>query len=135
MRNWTNDLAALLVANSSGSLVLGTNLFIGEIGETASLDSMATLLYPSGGGLDSEAVSHRPGLQITQRCKSYATAWAEAWRVYEYFLANPGPTRLGASPYTLMQGIKAVQTPFSIGRDETQSWRIVCNYELELLAQ
>lgn len=118
------DLAAWLAAHGVG--VAGTSLFIGQIPESA---VEAVLIVPTAGLPGDPAVGvDFPAIQVTARSPSFATAHAKAHRVFDLLNEMPATT-MGTSRVTYC---KAQQLPTSLGTDEAEAWRIVCNYRFWL---
>lgn len=135
MNDWLNNLALYLQAR--GVATVGTDLFQGQFPLSFDPRTNCTVLIPTagkagerqkGGGVDF------PRVQITCRCTNFAPAWLLARAIY-VLLDGSGPFTQGdPSTGTAFQYIKAVQAPFSIGPDDQQAWRIVANYQLEILS-
>mgnify|MGYP001576753400 FL=1 len=72
------------------------------------------------------AVEERPHVQIVRRSMVYARARAEMnviWRM----LDGAGDMTINGTRY---KWIESLQSPFSIGRDETQRELIACNFRV-----
>jgi hypothetical protein len=133
MKFWLTDFAQLVAANGGGSLA--TNLFTGQLPAELDAAALATLLFPSGGSGGDEVGVELRNLQITHRCRTFATAWDEAQRLYGVLRGLAWPLRLGSDPdYTLVQQLNVISPPAALGLDENRCWRITTNFELELLA-
>lgn len=72
-------------------------------------------------------------VQVTSRHSDYPTARAKAWQVYHLLNVPEGPINLSGSTWVL--DAKAVQTPFSLGLDEFELWRVVFNVQLQTPAR
>lgn len=119
---FSNDVAAWLALQGEG--VLGTSLFIGQL-PPAPLD--AVLLVETGGrGSDTAHRVRHLSLQVTARDADYAAARARAWAIHNLLDGPPTPRSMGSSKVLYS---KAIQPPFSLGQDERQAWRFVCNFE------
>lgn len=127
METWPSNLAALLATLSLGTV--GTSIFIGQLPGDFAPGTVAVLITPTAGSPSlPDGILHFPRCQILVRCNSFASAWTRAMAIYAA-LADRGATTLGTSQGCL---IKPIQTPFSIGLDERQAWRVVCNYQISL---
>lgn len=134
MADWSADFLAYLASISSGTLVAGTNLFRASLPTQHPPDTLAVVVTPTQGPAPDQLVGLRyPRVQVLVRARAFAAAHAEALRLYGQ-LRNLGPVRIGSSPYTLVQSVRALQDPYPIGKDENECWRVVCNFQLELLA-
>ena len=65
--------------------------------------------------------------QVTCRYRSLTTALAKARAIYDLLNEPAAPRTMGTASKILYS--KAIQPPFSLGQDERQAWRVVCNYE------
>lgn len=117
------DIGAYLVAHSFGTA--GTNLFYGDMPETPDV-CIALFEYagePPEDTHDSKGIDN-PGLQVRVRGTSYATARATVLSIQDH-LHTLHNTALTAGRYLL---IRAVQSPFSLGRDSQNRIEIVQNF-------
>lgn len=133
MKNWLDDFTQLVATNGGGTI--STDLFSGQLPTELDPAGLATLLFPSGGSAGVEVGVELRNLQITHRCRTFATAWAEAQRLYEVLRGLAWPLRIGSAPdYTLVQQLNVISPPAALGLDENRCWRVTTNFELELLA-
>jgi len=120
---FADDLATWLSAQGQGTLA--STLFIGQLPPSSPLD--AVLLVETGGrGSDTAHRTRTRSIQVTARGTSYAAARARAWAIHGLLDAPAAPRLMGSSRILYS---KAIQPPFSLGQDERQAWRFVCNFE------
>lgn len=120
---FTTDLKDKLVAAGVGTF--GTDLFIGQMPPGVE----GTLLTPYGGrGSDNIHGSAFPRVQVLHRYASYAAAETKAYAVYGLINEQEAYAMGG----TFVVRSDALQTPFSLGQDDRQKWRLACNYEFTI---
>lgn len=135
LATFIDDLAADMQARGLGTV--GTNLFIGQIPEknadgTPLLNAL--LLIPYGGApSDNIHAAAHPRVQVTARNTSYAAASTKIHAVYAAYNEREG-FDVGTSTTTHVVDCMAQQTPFSLGQDERQAWRLVCNFQFTIQA-
>lgn len=118
-----DDIGAYLVTHSFGTL--GTNMFIGDMPETPDV-CIALFEYagePPEDTHDGQGVDN-PGLQVRVRGTSYSTARATISSIQDH-LHTLRNTTLTATKYLF---IRAVQSPFSLGRDSSKRIDLVQNF-------
>lgn len=119
-----DDLAAWLASHGAGTV--GTSIFLGQLPQDK---PESILLVETGGRQSDRAIGvDRPSVQVTARSASYATAKTKAHQVYDLLSECPS-FQQGTSRVTYA---KALQQPTSLGQDEINLWRIVCNYSIWL---
>lgn len=137
--DWLSDFVTYLAlatgSGGHGAGTLGTNLFRFQYPAAFNPDNLCTVVTPIGGpGFNPGLGIDFPAVQILHRCRTADTAWEESQRLY-HRLKDCEPVRLGSDPYTGINGIKALQAPFSLGQDEARAWVFVASYELDLVAE
>lgn len=115
-----DDIATYLQAGGVGTI--GTDLFKGELPPDPD-NCVAIYEYAGQPPLVSVNID-RPGLQVRVRNQGYAQARAKIEQVYLllHALAN---TTLSGERYLI---IRAVQSPFSMGRDSNNLLELVQNF-------
>lgn len=137
---FADHLAEYLAAAGLGTPA--SSIWLGEIPPAAE----GLLLVETGGGpADRLAPFLRMTIQVTARFANPATAKQKAWAVHDLVGEIDNPARIGNGPIwgldvwangnwvqgprtTILQG-RALQPPFSLGRDERQMWRWVVNLQ------
>lgn len=120
---WVDDLAADL--QTAGLGTVGTSIFIDQIPPDAE-NALLLIPYPGQPSDNLQQVQH-PRLQVTARNISRAAAQAAITAVYQRW-DNQEAWEAGPTP-TQVVDCKALQAPFSLGQDELQQWRMVCNFK------
>lgn len=119
------DLRAWLAAQSALGLTAGGTVFRGQFPQHV---IEGVLVVETGGGRSDRVTgSVLLTAQVTCRYRSLTTALAKARAIYELLNEPSAPRTMGS---TRIIYSKAIQPPFSLGQDERQAWRVVCNYEL-----
>ena len=118
-----NDIGGYLATYSVGTV--GTSIFLGDMPETP--DSLVALFeYAGDPPDDTHDGKHyeNPGLQVRVRGTSYAAARAKIAAVEDllHTLANQS---FSGTNYVF---IRAVQSPFSLGRDQKKRIELVQNF-------
>lgn len=118
-----DDIGGYLATHSVGTV--GTSIFLGDMPETP--DSLVALFeYAGDPPDDTHDGKHyeNPGLQVRVRSTSYAAARAKIAAVEDllHTLANQS---FGGTNYVF---IRAVQSPFSLGRDQRKRVELVENF-------
>lgn len=134
--DWLTDFVAYLSASQSAG-TLGTNLFRFAHPADFNPATLCTVVQPIPGAVQDRGIGvDFPTVQIVHRCQTPQTAWREANRLYFALTSKTlGPLRLGTGPpYTLINGIKALQAPFFLGQDEARGHEFSASYQLDLLA-
>ena len=118
------DLRTWLAAQSALGLTAGGTVFRGQFPQHV----IEGVLVIETGGERSDRVTGSVLLtaQVTCRYRSLTTALAKARAIYELLNEPAAPRTMGSSKVLYS---KAIQPPFSLGQDERQAWRVICNYE------
>ena len=137
---FTDHLADYLAAAGLGTVA--SSIWLGEMPPEAE----GLLLVDTGGGPGDRLAPYlRLTVQVTARYAVATTAKARAWAVHDLVGLVDHPARIGNGPVwgldqwqngnwvqgprtTILQG-RALQPPFSLGRDERQKWRWVVNLQ------
>lgn len=117
------DIGAYLTAHGFGTVA--TDIFLGYLDDVPSV-AIALFEYagePPEDTHDSNGIDN-PGLQVRVRGTSYATARATVLSIQDH-LHTLHNTTLTSGRYLL---IRAVQSPFSLGRDSQNRIEIVQNF-------
>lgn len=117
------DVATLLASKGLG--VLGTN--IGTEYPPSPDDFLTVRAYGGEAPETSKGTGpllRRPRVQISCRSKSARAAGERAELAYGHLAGFHG--EISGTGYT----IRALGEPFSLGRDESERERVVCNYEI-----
>jgi len=96
-------------------------------------DTAVLLRTYAGREPDSNHSYDRPGLQIITRSSAYPTARALAFQVY-YALHNANAFN-GISGFTHVVDIVANQSPYFIGRDDTDRFSFTQNFRTEIVRE
>ena len=118
------DLRTWLAAQSALGLTAGVTVFRGQFPQHV----IEGVLVIDTGGERSDRVTGSVLLtaQVTCRYRSLTAAMAMARAIYDLLNEPAAPRTMGSSKVLYS---KAIQPPFSLGQDERQAWRVVCNYE------
>ena len=119
------DLRTWLAAQSALGLTAGGTVFRGQFPQHV----IEGVLVIDTGGERSDRVTGSVMLtaQVTCRYRSLTTALAKARAIYDLLNEPAAPRTMGTASKILYS--KAIQPPFSLGQDERQAWRVICNYE------
>ena len=130
-----DDIADLITSVTTGFTVGGTT---GNLAKAVMLDTQpdtVTVLYESAGPASQFAFStsstavdevfRYPQLQVLSRAVSYTVARANAETIYQALNGRSNSTVNG----TVYDKVQAVQTPFSVGRDDSDRYLVSCNYQ------
>lgn len=129
-----DDIADLIVANTTGFTVGGTT---GNLAKAAMLDTQpdtVTVLYETAGPASvfafstsnmTDEVQRYPRFQTLSRSTSYPVAQAAAQAIFDAVNGLSNSTVNG----TLYDSIMAIQTPFAVGRDDSDRFLVSCNYD------
>lgn len=116
---------AYLDSRSELALTAGADLFRGQFPQDV---VEGVLVVETGGSASDPVVRSVPvTVQVTCRYRSLSAALAKARLIHSIFDRPSAPVVLGGSMRSLYS--RAIQPPFSLGQDERQAWRVVCNYE------
>lgn len=135
--DWLADVVAWLESDMDAG-TLGTDLFRFQHPANFNPATLCRVVQPVTGSTGDRSIGfQRPTMQIVTRCKTPATAWQEAIRLYNALTDRDlGPLKLGTGPpYTLIYSIQALQAPFFLGQDEAQAHEFSASYELDLVAE
>jgi hypothetical protein len=118
------DLRTWLAAQSALGLTAGGTVFRGQFPQ----DVLEGVLVIETGGERSDRPTGSVMLtaQVTCRYRSLTAAMAMARAIYALLNEPSAPRTMGS---TRIIYSKAIQPPFSLGQDERQAWRVICNYE------
>lgn len=121
----SEEIAAYIEANGEGSV--NTDLFFAGLPD---LPDSATAIWEYGGEQPLHVkdragpVREFPRFQIIVRAKSYTVAREKAERIYRLLDGFKG--ELDGVGYA---SVRALQSPFFLGRDDKNRTQIVCNYQ------
>lgn len=129
MANLVENLADYLAANLSGSLVVGTDIFIGSLPEET---DNAILIDQTGGvEADRDIPVEKPTIQVLVRNTAYNTGLEQAKAIYDLIHQLRDNTVLKAGGVDMMYCF-ALQEPSHIGKDENNRQLFTTNYVFEL---
>lgn len=125
---WADDVATYLATQISGGVV-GTNIFVGRLPDTApdgSTDNILAIFERPGhgplitmtGSSAPEDKTDRPRMQIRVRDMDYDAGRAKIWAAYKALQGKANTTLVSGG--VEFQLINAVQEPTHLGLDEVQ---------------
>lgn len=129
---------AKFIANKAG-LTIGTDLFEGHRPQ-GTIDACDVVLESSGGSVFPELPERAdPVFQVLSRAKTYFTARARAWAIYDAIYRNHG---YGSANWTLpivtvgeeyeAMIIEPLASPQYIGQDEKGRYEFSTNYLMKI---
>ena len=124
----SNSLADHLSARGFGAQ--GSSLFVDQFPPAPSVGVMVT--DTSGTATYRPRGDFQRTFSIVVYHTDHDTASGMAWGIY-YLLNQTGHLRLNIADS--VTDIKANQTPYSRGMDESRRWRFACNYRVQLVAK